>query len=58
MVAGHVVVDRERVAKVLGPPKFDDETMFRVKVPGVAIGPCSRNKPPLSRLGRPVWRAL
>ena len=33
-----VVVDRERVSKILGPRKFDPELASRTSVPGVATG--------------------
>jgi ATP-dependent Lon protease len=35
---GKVVVDRERVSKILGPRKFDPELASRTSVPGVATG--------------------
>ncbi|WP_428936975.1 endopeptidase La [Fontivita pretiosa] len=34
----HVVVDRQYVAKVLGPPKYESELAQRTRVPGVATG--------------------
>jgi ATP-dependent Lon protease len=35
---GKVVVDRDRVSKILGPRKFDPELASRTSVPGVATG--------------------
>jgi len=36
--AAHVVIDSEDVHAILGAPRFDNEVMMRVSVPGVATG--------------------